>query len=260
MSAPAPAAPAPGLTRERNIIIVALLALAACAWAVLLWQWRSNGGDMSLTMGMGAPFFIAIWILMMIAMMFPTAAPMVLMFDRVQAQKRDRGQRYVPVLLFVSVYLALWSVLGIAAYAAAVGAETLAGASPWLLDNSARIGGVVLIAAGVYQVSPLKNTCLSKCRSPMSFVLRSWRDGNGGAVHMGMEHAMYCIGCCWLLFVILFPLGVMNVGIMALVTLLIFAEKSLTFGRQAAAVAALALVAYGALVLAVPHTLPTVMS
>lgn len=241
------------------MILAALVALAAGAWLLLFWQWRIGDGDMSLTMGMGAPLFLAIWILMMVAMMFPTASPMILMFNRVQAQKQARGQRYVPASLFTGAYLALWIAFGVTAYAAAVGGERIAHESSWLMDNAARIGGGVLIAAGIYQLSPLKRACLSKCRSPLSFVMHSWRDGRLGAVRMGFEHGMYCVGCCWLLFVILFPLGVMNVAIMALITLLIFAEKSAPFGRQVAAVAAVALIAYGALVLALPDTLPTMI-
>jgi predicted metal-binding membrane protein len=260
MSAITRAIPQSALPRERNIILTTLLALAAAAWLLLYWQWRTDDGDMSLTMGMGAPLFIAIWITMMVAMMFPTAAPMILMFNRVQAQKQQRGQRYVPASLFTGAYLALWAVFGVAAYAAAIGAEALADEWPWLMDNAARIGGGVLIAAGIYQLSPLKSACLSKCRSPMSFVMRSWRDGYGGAVRMGLQHGGYCLGCCWLLFVMLFPLGVMNIAIMALITLLIFAEKSLPFGRQAAVGAAVALVVYGAVVITTPGALPTMGS
>lgn len=247
------------LPRERNIILAALLALGAGAWLLLFWQWRMNDGDMSLTMGMGAPLFLAIWIVMMVAMMFPTAAPMILMFNRVQAQKQARGQRYVPASLFTGAYLALWTLFGVIAYATAVGGERLAEESSWLMDNAARIGGGVLIAAGIYQLSPLKRACLSKCRSPFSFVMHSWRDGHAGAVRMGLEHGIYCLGCCWLLFVILFPLGVMNVAIMAVITLLIFAEKSAPFGRQVAAIAAVGLIAYGALVIVMPEVLPTMM-
>ena len=126
-------------------------------------------------------------------------------------------------------------------------------------DNAARIGGVVLALAGLYQLSPLKRACLSKCQTPLGFILGSWRDGYAGSFRMGLEHGAYCLGCCWLLFVILFPLGVMNIGAMVAITLLIFAEKSLPRGAQIAHVAALALVAYGALVVSVPDALPTMM-
>jgi predicted metal-binding membrane protein len=150
-------------------------------------------------------------------------------------------------------------VSGIVAYALALAGDELAEQSMWLMDNAARIGGVVLIAAGLYQLSPLKNVCLSKCRSPISFILNSWRDGYGGSFRMGLEHGVYCLGCCWLLFVILFPLGMMNIAVLAGITALIFAEKSTAWGRQIATLAAIALIAYGALVILVPEALPMMM-
>ncbi len=248
------------LTRQRNLILGALLALAAGAWAVLVWQMAmADDGDMGLTMGMGAPLFLAIWVVMMVAMMFPTAAPMILTFARVQNSRRDRGQYFVPIWVFVSAYLVIWTGFGALAYVAALGAGFLADHSIWLMDNAARIGGAVLVLAGLYQLSPLKRTCLSKCRTPMDFILGGWRDGTGGAFRMGLEHGAYCLGCCWLLFVVLFPLGVMNVGAMAIITLLIFAEKSLPLGRQIGTAAAVALIAYGLVVVGLPSALPTMM-
>jgi predicted metal-binding membrane protein len=127
------------------------------------------------------------------------------------------------------------------------------------MANAARLGGAVLVAAGLYQLSPLKHACLAKCRTPLQFVLGSWREGCGGAFRMGLEHGAYCLGCCWLLFVILLPLGVMNVAAMAVVTALIYAEKSSPASRPISQVAAAAMIAYGALVIIVPGLLPTAM-
>jgi predicted metal-binding membrane protein len=110
--------------------------------------------------------------------------------------------------------------------------------------------------AGLYQLSPLKRVCLSKCGTPLQFILGSWHDGYGGAFRMGLEHGAYCLGCCWLLFVILFPLGIMNIAVMALVTALIFAEKSLPIGRHISQLAGGALIIYGALVIFLPAALP----
>jgi predicted metal-binding membrane protein len=249
------------LPRERNVILALLLLLAAAAWALLVWQARTTDAAMAMTptMGMSAPLFIAIWVAMMVAIMFPTAAPMILMFARVQAGKRQREQPFVPTWVFVAAYLLVWSLLGVLAYAAALLAEELAGRSMWLMDNAGRVGGLVLLAAGIYQLTPLKRLCLAKCRTPLAFLLQSWRDGTGGAFRMGIEHGLYCAGCCWLLFVILFPLGMLNIAVLALVTALIFAEKSLPFGRQLGLIAGVALAAYGALVLVRPEALPTMM-
>ncbi len=253
-----PAQPYRTLTWERNLILGLLLLLAVGAWGILIQQQdtMSDARGMSPTMGMGALLFIAIWVVMMVAMMFPTAAPMILIFARVHADRQQQGKPFVPTGVFVGAYLLIWTLFGVLAYIAALGAEKLAGRSVWLMDNVALLGGVVLIAAGLYQLSPLKHVCLSKCRSPMQFVLHHWRSGYGGAFRMGIEHGAYCLGCCWLMFVILFPLGIMNLVAMALVTALIFAEKSLSLGRRISWIVAGVLVIYGALVIFIPEALP----
>jgi predicted metal-binding membrane protein len=234
------------------------LILAVGAWVVLIQQstTMSEAQAMSLTMGMGALLFIAIWVVMMVAMMFPTAAPMILTFARVHTNRQQQGKPFVPTWVFVSAYLLTWAAFGMLAYLAALGTEKLAGQSIWLMDHAAKASGVVLIAAGLYQLSPLKHVCLSKCRSPLQFVLDHWRTGYGGAFRMGLEHGAYCLGCCWLIFIILFPLGIMNLAMMALVTSLIFAEKSLSLGRQVSWIAAGVLILYGALVIFLPEALP----
>lgn len=249
------------LARERNLMLALLLALAAAAWGLLIWQAVVTDAALAMTptMGMAAPLFLAIWVAMMVAIMFPTAAPMILTFARVQAGKRRQERPFVPTWVFVAAYLLVWSALGLLAYAAAVAAERLAADAVWPADNAARLGGGVLILAGVYQLTPLKQLCLSKCRSPLAFIMTNWRDGRGGAFRMGIAHGLYCAGCCWLLFVILFPLGMLNIAAMALITALIFAEKSLPMGRQFARFAGGALVMYGVLVLILPRALPTVM-
>jgi predicted metal-binding membrane protein len=154
----------------------------------------------------------------------------------------------------------VWTLSGAAAYAGALAVEAIAARAALSPTTAARIGGAVLVAAGVYQITPFKDLCLSKCRTPISFIMTSWRDGATGALRMGLLHGAYCLGCCWLLFVVLFPLGIMNVAAMAVITLVIFAEKVLPWGRPVARATAAALVAYGAVVLVVPHVLPTFMT
>ena len=149
--------------------------------------------------------------------------------------------------------------MGVLAYAAAMGAERLASQSTSLMANVGCLGAVALIVVGLYQFSPLKHHCLEKCRSPLAFIMASWRDGYGGAFRMGLEHGVYCLGCCWLLFVILFPLGMLNVAAMATITLLIFAEKSLPHGHRTAQLGAVVLIAYGLLAAFMPELLPTIM-
>jgi predicted metal-binding membrane protein len=245
------------LRRQRNLILASLAVLSAGSWAILIWQARNMGTQgMGLTMGMDAALFIGIWIAMMVAMMFPASAPMILVFAQIQAGKRQQGRAAVPTWLFTATYLLVWSVFGGLAYAAAMGAERVGGNSSWFMSNGQRLAGVVLIAAGIYQVTPLKRACLAKCRSPLAFIMTSWRDGYAGAVRMGLSHGLYCLGCCWLLFVILFPLGMMNIAALAVITLLIFAEKSLPFGGRLSWVAGGALICYGFAVVFFPSLIP----
>ena len=250
------------LPRERKLILSLLLVLAAASWVLLIWQsvaMNSQAMGMGLTMGMSAGLFMAIWVVMMIAMMFPTAAQMILMFTTVYAGRRQKSQAFVPTWVFVSAYLLIWALFGVVAYPLALFAERLAGQSMWLMMNAPRIGGALLVVAGLYQLSPLKHMCLAKCRTPFQFILSSWRDGYGGAFRMGFVHGAYCLGCCWFLFVLLFPLGIMNIAVMALLTALIFVEKSVPLGRQISQIAGVALIAYGVIVMFIPAALPTGM-
>ena len=259
------AGPAGPLAAQRNLILALLLGLAAAAWALMARHSDDAGMEgmamagASPTMGLRAPLFLAVWVVMMVAMMFPTAAPMILAFHRIQAGRRQAaGGAFVPTWVFVAGYMLVWAMAGVVAYAAALAAESVAARVELTSAAAARIGGVVLIAAGFYQLTPLKDLCLSKCRTPVGFIMTSWRDGRPGALRMGVEHGAWCLGCCWLLFAVLFPLGLMNLAAMAALTALIFAEKTLPrWGKGAARATAAILVAYGALVLAVPQALPT---
>lgn len=255
------------MARQRRAILVALLALSAVSWAAVLWQagtMRPAGDGMAsgaggLTMGMAAPVFLATWVVMMAAMMLPSAAPMILMFDAIQAGKSRGGRPTVPTWVFVGGYLVVWAAFGLVAYAAALLAGRLSDGSPDLAMLAPRVGGAVIVAAGIYQLTPLKQACLSKCRTPTQFVLTSWRDGLLGAFRMGLGHGAYCLGCCWLLFVILFPLGIMNVAAMAVVALLVLAEKTLPVGQRISQLIGVALIGVGLAIVFSPGLLPTTM-
>jgi predicted metal-binding membrane protein len=256
-------APGRPLVRQQRVMLAMLLGLAAAGWAVLLWQASHPGGmamgnpeEPDLTAGMGAGLFLVMWVVMMAAMMFPTAAPMVLMFARVHAGKRRRSQSFVPTWVFTGAYLALWTAFGTVAYLLAAAASAQLRESAWLAGNAARIAGAAIVLAGLYQLTPLKRVCLRHCRSPLAFVMQHWREGRAGSFLMGLQHGLYCLGCCWLLFVLLFPIGVMNLAAMLLITVLVFAEKVLPAGERTARIAAAVLIGYGALVLAVPAALP----
>jgi predicted metal-binding membrane protein len=251
------------------VILGGLLVLSAIGWAVVVRQAGTDasmpmhGGDemgLDFTMGMTAPLFLAMWVAMMVAMMFPAAAPMILLFDRVERGKREAGRSYVPTAYFVGAYLVIWTAFGVVAFALAVGVDRLAADAEWITEHWARFGGLLLIAAGLYQLTPLKEVCLSKCQTPMSFLMTSWRDGKVGAMQMGLLHGGYCLGCCWLFFVILLPLGVMNVAAMVVIALLVFGEKCLPVSHRLARAGALVLVAYGLVVTVIPDALPTTVS
>jgi predicted metal-binding membrane protein len=244
---------------DHGVILGLLLAVAALAWAVLVWQHSDVTMDMtaSVTLGPRVPLFLATWVLMMVAMMLPTAAPMILTFHRVQAGNRTLGDAFVTTWVFVATYLLVWACAGMFAYAGMLAGETAAARLALSPATTAQIGGAIIMVAGIYQLTPLKDVCLSKCRTPMEFIVTSWRDGATSAFEMGLLYGLYCLGCCWLLFVMLFPLGITNVGAMAAVTLIIFAEKTLPWPRLAPYAAAVALVLYGALVITSPQLLPT---
>jgi predicted metal-binding membrane protein len=164
------------------------------------------------------------------------------------------------VVLFTGSYIALWVVFGVGAYLGSATVEWAAARSDWVAMHWGRVGGVVLVLAGLYQLTPLKDVCLRHCRTPLSFVLSHWRDGRSGAVQMGLVHGLYCVGCCWLLFLILIPLGVMNIAAMVAVALLVFSEKVLPQGRRLGLLASIVLVTAGVAVAFRPSLLPTVTS
>jgi len=215
--------------------------------------------EMTMTHAVGyARHFIADWVVMMVAMMLPTAAPMILTFHRVQAANRPPRDAFVSTWVFVAAYLVVWVFAGLAAYVGMQAVEAAFARAALTPRAAAQVGGAIIVVAGIYQLTPLKDVCLSKCREPLEFIVTSWRGGATSALEMGLLHGAYCLGCCWLLFVILFPLGILNVGAMAAVTLIIFAEKTLPWPRLAPYATASALVLYGALVITSPQLLPTV--
>src|SRR5206468_2911831 len=144
--------------------------------------------------------FLAVWIVMMAAMMLPASAPMVLVFARGQARSRRPGQPVLVTVLFVGAYLAVWTLVGMGAYLAAFGAQSMGVAYEWIGANGARFGGLLFLAAGLYELTPVKHAFLRRCRSPLAFLVTSWQHGVTGALRMGLSYGRSCVGCCWLLF------------------------------------------------------------
>jgi predicted metal-binding membrane protein len=196
----------------------------------------------------GAAMFVAIWTVMMAAMMLPAAMPMVLIFASAQARRQEYTA--VPTWVFIAGYIIVWAVAGILVYVfVQLGSELATMLAPEERSQWApRALGSGLAAAGVYQFTPIKNVCLSHCRSPLAFVAQHWRAGGVGALAMGLRHGAYCLGCCWALFAVMGAVGIMSLAWMLLLTLIVFIEKVLTRGPRAEAAIGVALIALGIMV------------
>jgi predicted metal-binding membrane protein len=248
------------LLRDRWIVGGCVVLIAVLAW---VWLWRESvamGPDMSMP-GMEMPGAAMVspsdaaaylssafimWFLMMIAMMLPSAAPMILLYGGLARGARAQGAVLAPTSIFAGMYLAVWG-----------GFSALAAFAQWLLVRSGaisemglafgnqRIGGALLIAAGLYQATPLKRACLDNCRSPMSFLMGLWRPGWAGAARLGLVHGIYCLGCCALLMALLFVFGVMNLAWVAALALFVLAEKAFPLGSRIGAAAGVASVIVG---------------
>jgi predicted metal-binding membrane protein len=234
-----------------------LLLLALAGWAVT--DERMSGMDAGPGTALGTlGFFLVTWVVMMSAMMFPSIAPMVLMYARMKAGRREQGKSAPAgaTAAFVGGYLVAWAGAGLAAYAIFELIRSLSiDALSWDRGGPYLAGGV-LIAAAAYQLTPLKDACLRKCRSPLMFLLSAWRPGRLGAVRMGVEHGAWCVGCCWALMAALFALGVMSIGWMAFIAALIAIEKLLPWRALANRGVALLLVALGIAVAFTPDSVP----
>ena len=216
--------------------------LVALSW----WFLATGAGlDHAMHMGVQPPLaaLIVMWWLMMIAMMLPSAAPTILLYARVRQQRGTSGQVAQP-WIFLSGYVFVWLLFSLLAAAA----QRLAGAGTALLHPDVASG--LLIAAGLYQLSPVKNACLRQCRAPAEFLSRYWRPGAAGAVRLGVLHGAYCVGCCWMLMALLFVGGVMNFAWIAALTLIVAIEKLVPRGDIIGRAAGMALIAWGVVRLA----------
>ncbi len=235
-----------------------LLALALVGWIVT--DERMAGMDAGPGTDPGTlGFYVGAWVVMMAAMMFPSIAPMVLTYSRIQRKRRELGKARsgpLSVGLFIGGYLAAWTAFGLAAYGLLeLGRWLSIDALAWDAGGPYAAGGVIL-AAAVYQLTPAKDVCLRKCRGPLDFVLGYWKPGYGGALRMGVEHGAWCVGCCWALMAALFALGVMSVGWMAFVAALIAVEKLLPWKAIANHGVAILLAALAVGVAVVPERVP----
>jgi predicted metal-binding membrane protein len=236
--------------RDRRVVAGGLLLVTSMAWCYLL---AGAGMDMSaMDMPMPMPWsagyavlVFLMWWIMMAAMMLPGAAPMILLFGLVSRKSRAAGSPYVPTTIFASGYLIAWGLFSL-----------LATAVHWLLDQagllsaqmssaSVVLGGLLLVLAGIYQLTPWKHACLRHCRGPMDFVMRYWRPGPRGALSMGLRHGALCVGCCWVMMGLLFYGGVMNLYWITGIAALVLMEKLLPAGEYLDLAGGLIFIAWG---------------
>jgi predicted metal-binding membrane protein len=247
------ASPLQGLMLHQRVVITAALAgLTVLCWLYLFDAAAGMAamGDMTMAMppkgAVDLLLLLAMWCVMMVGMMLPSAMPMILTFATINRRRRERAQPYAPTALFVAGYLLAWAGFSVAATVAQWGLERAALLSPMAMaTTSAWLGGLLFLAAGLYQLTPLKQACLAVCRSPFDFVVNHWRDGAAGALRMGLAHGLYCLGCCWILMALLFAGGVMNLLWVAILAAVVLIEKLFPLGLWMARIGGVLLAGYG---------------
>ena len=254
----------PALPRgERWLLGAAVCALAVFAWIYLGYEAQRmnvSGASECMRMKMSGPenwswpfgallSLFLMWAIMMIAMMLPSALPMILTFGAVARDRQRKGRPFVPMAIFVLGYVAVWLGFSVIAAVAQWILHRHAMLSASMMITSAWLGGGLLLGAGIFQFTPLKSSCLSRCRGPLEFILTRWREGWGGAFRMGLEHGLFCAGCCWALMALLFVAGVMNILWVAALTMFVCLEKALPARIQVSRLVGVLLVFWGMFVL-----------
>ena len=243
------------LRRDRTVVVSALVGVVMLAWAYLL---LVAGPDASMS-AMGEPMMpwtaatfgvmALMWSAMMAAMMLPSAAPMILLFAAIDRKRTESGSLIGATGLFAFAYLVVWAAFSIAATSAQWGLQQARLLSPAMATGSTALAGAVLLVAGVYQLTALKQACLRHCRSPLDFLTRYWRKGALGALQMGLRHGLFCLGCCWALMALLFVGGVMNMFWVAALALFVLVEKIVPGGRLLGYAGGVGLILWGGTIL-----------
>ena len=246
------------LRRDRVMVISAIVAVVVLAWGYLL-----VGAGMSMHEMSGIPMprhqswtpgYVAVvllmWAVMMAAMMLPSAAPMILLFGTIARRRQTAGNAPADAGVFGIGYVAVWAAFSLIAVALQFGLDQAALLSPMMNTTSRALAGAVLIGAGVYQWTPFKQACLRRCRSPLDFLMTEWREGRRGAFVMGLRHGGYCLGCCWVLMLLLFVGGIMNIGWIAGIAMFVLVEKLAPPGHSIGRGAGVALILWGVAILA----------
>lgn len=239
--------------RQRAIVLAGLTALTALSWIYLV---RMTGSMQLKACCVSGPYgrpwdaadltlLFMMWTVMMIAMMLPSVSPVVIMFAELKKKRGEQNDSLTTAGLFLLGYLLAWT--GFSALSALTqwGLNNAALLSPAMGIDNRVLGGSLLFAAGVFQWTPLKYACLTRCRSPLGFLMNEWREGPGGSIIMGLRHGMYCVGCCWLLMALMFVVGAMNLLWMAIITVFVLLEKILPGGVWISRASGLLLAAWG---------------
>jgi predicted metal-binding membrane protein len=244
------------LRHDRLIVAVGIAGVVALAWVYLL---AGAGVDMSMA-GMAmepmswspsyAALMFVMWWVMMIAMMVPSAAPTVLLFTTIRRKQDASVRPSVEAWIFLAGYLLIWTGFSLVAALAQWGLERVGLMSMAMESTSAVLGGVILLAAGLYQFTPIKSACLRYCQSPVLFLSRHWRPGAAGALRMGLRHGSYCLGCCWFVMALLFVGGIMNLVWIAGIAVYVACEKLLPVGQRFSRAAGVGFFVSGTIVLA----------
>jgi len=239
--------------RDRLWVLAALTVLAGLSWAYTVNLGVQNTAmaskmvmPMSVAWSLGDfVFMFVMWAVMMFAMMLPSVTPTVMIYGRVRQKREASGRPFAPAMAFVFGYLIAWAGFSLIATMINWGLHTGDAMTAMMGRVTPVIAGIVLAIAGLFQWTPAKNACLDQCRSPMGFLIQYWHDGFLGAVRMGLHHGAYCLGCCWMLMILLFVLGVMNLPWVAILAVVVLAEKTLPYGLQISRSLGVVLVVWG---------------
>lgn len=213
---------------NRYVVLAGLILITGLSWlyiAGLALEMEARAPHMQSWGVIDLVMMFVMWTVMMVAMMTPSVTPMVLVFQRVYRKRGNGTDSWIPTFIFLSAYLIVWTGFSLAATLIQWGLHSAALLSPMMVSTSPLLGGVILVLAGIFQWSTLKYACLRRCRSPLSFILREWEEGNRGAFLLGLKHGMYCVGCCWMLMTVLFVTGVMNLLWVAFIAGFVLIEK-----------------------------------
>lgn len=242
------------LRRDRVVVISALAAVVVLAWGYLLagagMGVHEMDGMLMARHPSWTPGYVAVvllmWAVMMAAMMLPSAAPMILLFGTIARRRQAAGATPADTGAFGIGYVVVWTAFSLAAVLLQFGLDRASLLSPTMNTTSEALAGVVLIGAGIYQWTPLKQACLRRCRSPLDFLMTEWREGRRGAFVMGLRHGEYCLGCCWVLMLLLFVGGIMNMAWIAGIAVFVLIEKLAPTGHWIGQAAGVVLVLWGA--------------